>query len=431
MKKLTKIKDKKTFWIIQAQENPAEPRSQKGRKEWRSNTLSENLADRGHQVIRWRSAFSHNKKVMLSNGNSIQHFDNYYQQFINCIPYKNHIGLNRIINHKLLAKNFKKIARSLPKPNLIHTGNVPTELAFEAVKYGRSIGCPVIVDIRDLWPDAYLEHLPKIFRLFDSLSLYFIRNMSFKTRYSLAHASALTAITQPILDWGLQLGNRKSSKLDAVYHMCTKSVTNFTLPESKLKNLFQDGEDIINVLFMGNYGYQYNFDSILNTARFLNLKEKKICFIFAGSGPKLNYLKKNSQDLKNFCVLEWVNGQDLVYLLSKCHVGLLPYKNSKDFSFSFSNKFPEYLSYGLVCACGVEGEMSKLVNKHNCGFFYNTEDKRDLGVKLSRLVDDKNIIKNFSKNAISLHDMMFNSEVIFNKFANHLELISEIQKDEL
>ena len=135
--------------------------------------------------------------------------------------------------------------------------------------------------------------------------------------------------------------------------------------------------------------------------------------------------------MKNFFVLEWVNGQDLVYLLSKCHVGLLPYKDSKDFSFSFSNKFPEYLSYGLLCACGVEGEMVKLVNHHNCGFFYNAEDKEDLGLKLLKLIDDKNTIKTSSKNAVSLHNMMFNSQVIFNKYADHLESLSDNKNNEL
>ena len=124
-------------------------------------------------------------------------------------------------------------------------------------------------------------------------------------------------------------------------------------------------------------------------------------------------------------VLEWVNGQDLGYLLSRCQIGLLPYKNSKDFSYTFSNKFPEYLSYGLVCACGVDGEMAKLVKKYNCGFSYDSLDEEDLGRKLLGLLNEEILMQRYYENAVNLHEKMFNSDIIFNRYADYLECISE------
>ena len=48
-----------------AQENPSIPRPTIAGRKWRSNTLSEYFADRGHIVTRWRSSFSHQKKYYL------------------------------------------------------------------------------------------------------------------------------------------------------------------------------------------------------------------------------------------------------------------------------------------------------------------------------------------------------------------------------
>ena len=66
------------IWIIQAQENPADSQYI-NRRLWRSNTLCEYLADSGHTVFRWRSAFSHQSKKFLAYSSSTIPYDNYFQ----------------------------------------------------------------------------------------------------------------------------------------------------------------------------------------------------------------------------------------------------------------------------------------------------------------------------------------------------------------
>ena len=91
------------IWVVNAQENPPEPRVKVGRRQWRSNSLAENLADRGHSVIRWRSSFSHQKKRQLAEQSEIVELDNFQQQFINSPSYVHHVGWKRHVNHVKLA----------------------------------------------------------------------------------------------------------------------------------------------------------------------------------------------------------------------------------------------------------------------------------------------------------------------------------------
>ena len=149
------------IWVVNAQENPPEPRSKIGRRQWRSNSLSEELADRGHSVIRWRSSFSHQKKQQLAEKSAIEKLDNYQQQFIGSPSYVHHVGWKRHANHRKLASEFLRLAELAETPDVINVCNVPLELCHACIVYGDKYNVPVIIDVRDLWPDSYVNFVPK------------------------------------------------------------------------------------------------------------------------------------------------------------------------------------------------------------------------------------------------------------------------------
>jgi glycosyltransferase involved in cell wall biosynthesis len=420
---LKKNSKKLTFWIIQAQENPAESREVSGRREWRSNTLAEHLADQGHDVIRWRSAFSHNKKVMLAEGNELIPHDNYYHQYISCNKYKRHIGISRIINHELLAYNFNKVALKLPVPDLIHVGNVPTELSYQAVKFGKKIGCPVIIDVRDLWPDIFLENLPSIIKKHKKIFLGLLQMCSYRTKYSLTHSTAITSITETFLQWGLGFANRRKSSWDKVFHLCIRRSNFIDSSSSKLNHLFVD-KSFIYVLFLGNYGYQFDFETIIKAAHLLKYNNERIKFVFAGSGPRLSYLKNIEINASNISVLNWVDSTDLSCLLHHSDIGILPYNNISGFIGNIPNKFSEYLSNRLAIACGIDGEMGNLTSVYTCGFNYSCGNEFELYDSLKEICYNDCILEKMKDNALKLHETLFATEDILPSFASHLEKIA-------
>ena len=70
--------------------------------------------------------------------------------------------MSRILDNNLVAAKFKNLAsKEKILPDLILSSIPTSELSLEATKLGRKNNIPVILDIRDLWPDVFLDVLPK------------------------------------------------------------------------------------------------------------------------------------------------------------------------------------------------------------------------------------------------------------------------------
>lgn len=415
-----------SFWIVQAQENPAEPRSVIGRREWRSNMLAETLADRGHGVVRWRSAFSHQSKKFLANGNIAIAHDNYTQRFIACPPYRRHVGLSRILNHKALGKNFLDTARSCPAPRLIHVGNVPIELAYAAVRYGKTVGCPVVIDIRDLWPDIYVDLLPKYASFVRVPLLKLLKLTSLQLKWTMRNATAITALTQPYLEWGLEFANRQACDYDAVFAMCYPR-RDQSPPASAIsalrKELDLEPDDLV-ATYLGNIGYQSDFDLLIHAAKRLAKQFPKFKVVIAGSGPNEGKIRQLARGVDNVILPGWLQGDRLASLLHISKIGLIAFRPISNYLKNVPNKYSEYLAGEMAIACGLGGEMARLTQEINCGFVYPPGDLEALCTELTRVLADPALLDAMCSRAKALHALHFDSTRIYPAFADHLEHIA-------
>ena len=89
----------------------------------------------------------------------------------------------------------------MPRPDVIVASFPPIELAAAAVRLGRQFGVATVVDVRDLWPDVFRTMAGRervlgaiAARAYDPLAIWTLRN-----------ATALTSITESMLDWALTM----------------------------------------------------------------------------------------------------------------------------------------------------------------------------------------------------------------------------------
>lgn len=416
------------YWIVQAQENPAVPRNEPGRREWRSNSLSETLADRGHDVVRWRSAFSHQSKTFLASGNVAIPHDNYTHKFIACPPYSRHVGPARIRNHLALGRNFLKAARSGPVPELIHVGNVPISLTYAAVRYGQEVGCPVIIDIRDLWPDIYASLLPSRLSGLREPTIAALHASSFRLKWAMRHATAITALTQPYMDWALRLAARDQTDADAIFSMCYPRRDDIQ-PDSDLDALrarlgLAEGDQV--AAYLGNIGYQSDFETVFAAARVLAERFPRFKVVLAGSGPLEEPLRRASADLPNVIVPGWLQGPEIAALLHLTQIGLIAFNPVSNYLLNIPNKFPEYLAGGMAIACGLGGEMGRLTEETGCGFLYPSGDARALSEALAGVLSDQAKLEAMGARARELHAARFDGAKIYPAFADHLERLTKL-----
>ena len=133
-----------------------------GAENTRSMLLCAELLRRGHQAVMWTSAYDHIRKKWrdewLAHGmNGYRRDDGLEVRFMKGCGYSSNVSVRRLVDHQLAARSFLEQAARLPKPDAI-VASVPDHVTAEAaVRFGREQQIPTIVDVRDKWPDIFVE----------------------------------------------------------------------------------------------------------------------------------------------------------------------------------------------------------------------------------------------------------------------------------
>ena len=200
-------------WLLHVGEDLADRRCD--RVEFRYGYLATALVRRGHRVTRWAPTFHHFRKVQRAPPTPTLRSipDTRFVWFMLAAIAEMSVwhAFGRIDSS---PTRFDRLADKFPTPDLIVSGIPSLEWCTAAVAFGRRHGVPVVIDIRDLWPDVYLNALPPPFCA--RLVVGRLAGVYRRTRRMLAGATALAAVSQSYLDWGLAHSGRERSTLDCV-----------------------------------------------------------------------------------------------------------------------------------------------------------------------------------------------------------------------
>lgn len=406
------------IWLLQASEPM--PVVNKDERLWRMGMIAEELSNRGHEVLWFANTFDHyHKKQLYDKDTIIKVKENYSLYLFHGIKYKKNISISRIINHKMIANKFRKYAnRTDQKPDLIYVSFPTIDYADEAVKYGKKNNIPVIVDIRDLWPDIFNHNLSGIIKLF---AQPYIKLMTNKTKKIMKDTYAINGISDLVVEWGLKKGNRDKNKYDRMFYLGYDKKEN---TDTKSFDIIDDKK--FNISFFGTIGNQFNYDIIKEIAQILKEKDKDIQINIAGDGPQFEDLKKKVSEFSNVSLLGWIGKEEINYIMKNSKIGFAPYKNTFDFQMGVSNKFCEYISEGLPVLLTSEGYMKELTEKYKCGFASQNASK--ICDYIINLKNNKKDYEENSKNAKELYEEKFVAKNIYKELGDYLEEIGGIKK---
>ena len=172
----------------------------------RTGLLSQIMADAGHKVVWWTSTFDRvTRKNIFEQDMVLSPREGLEIRLIHSPGYNKSISFARIRDYRIIAEKFRKLARQVEPPDIILCALPTIELCKSGVEYGRELGIPVVLDMRDMWPNIIVDSVPKIGRPVARLLL----NSWFQdTCFSCSRATAITGITDEFVDWGLKNGNR-------------------------------------------------------------------------------------------------------------------------------------------------------------------------------------------------------------------------------
>ena len=411
------------IWLIQTGE-PLPIRS--GVRKMRTAILTDKLLERGHSVFLWASTFEHQRKVMISpKDRDFYVSERFTIRVLRGCGYRKNVSIARYIDHQIVALKFRIQSKKIPKPDVIVASMPDHLLAYEAARYARKNGVPFLVDIRDLWPDIFLDR-------FRSIGLYGVGKLVLaldfaRLTFLLKNADSLVAVSKGYLNWGLNKIGRPESSFDKVFYLGYKnSNARNQVNENKSSDVpdWLKGREKQKVfVFIGTFGVSYELELILEAARrFEKSGRTDVCFILAGTGEKSDIIRKKAAGLQNVVLPGWIGEKEINALLQMGFAGLVPCRSVEN---TMPNKPFEYLSAGLPLINSLEGEMAGLIDQYGFGLNYLPGDLDGLCFCIERFASDLFLHDKMSRNASQFFKKYGDADKIYDEYARHIERLVE------
>jgi glycosyltransferase involved in cell wall biosynthesis len=400
-----------------------------GSRRMRMAMLAEALRHDGHDVHWFHSTFLHGPKRLFAE-HDIQHgvAPGLMLHLIHAGGFRDNISFERYRFHRRYARRLRDHCAPLPRPDVIVCAFPLIEVASWVVPFARAAGIPVVVDVRDCWPDTIVDIFPPVVR---PLARAALDGDFRRTRNVMAGATAVTAMSNGVLRWALSYARRTPGPGDRVFPIgfpvnpagqeppLTAALQPW-LPALHAKRLFT---------YVGTFGRTYDVELIVEAARTLTAagaapgpgrptpdgSPHEVHFVLAGSGPRLDHVRRKAAGLTNVTLTGWLDQPDIAALLARSYAGLLPWAGLDD---AMPNKFFEYIAAGLPVLSSAAGELATLVERERVGISFPA--------RADALVDAVNRISTgdgrpaMAANARSLFAARFREDLVYREFAAHV-----------
>ncbi len=402
------------IWIIQLHE-PTHLNSLA--KKMRTFHLVEELKKYSH--ITWfTSAHNHfTKKWIYPSDKFIKYDSNTSFYFIRGVGYSKNFSLRRFLDSRILALKMYFLFKKLDKPDLIICSLPNYDVCYYACKYAVMNTIPFIVDVRDKWPDNFLDPFNRYLKKFITIFLFFEYRM---IKYIFKHSNHIISISSGLLNWA------KGFLTDPINKNCTvlylgseklKSVSN----NKNFSNVINKLNNKIVILFFGTFGFYHNPQIILELAK--KCSKNNFHFIIAGKGFYEDELNKLANNLDNVSFVGWLNIDELNFILTYCNLGICPVGSNLNYDF-FPNKAFTYMSAGLPLLNGFSGDIKEDIDKFSIGYNYDSLD--DLFKFILYLELNPNHISYMKNNISLIYDDYFSVNIIYKKYA---DIVLSLLKD--
>lgn len=403
------------IWLIQTGEDiPFE----KGIRKLRTAVLAEELIARGHQVTWWASSFSHlRKKWIKRNETSLQLDSGVKVELLQGRGYKSNVSLARVIDHRIVAAQFKKRSSESESPDIVVCSLPPYDLAYQAAQFSRRRRVPLLIDARDCWPDIFVDVVPASMRPL----LRVVLHSEFRlTRSAFRQADVVTAVSRDILDWAVSYCDPERHAEDRVFHLGFRSPpAEITKVPDWLAAL--DGKFII--AFIGTFSSYHNPVILTRVARLLEAEGRDdIAIVIGGASGDLHArVEAEAAGLANVTLPGWLDQAGIDALLDRAAVGVCP--TSTDAKL-FPNKTFLYFSSGLPVLSAFQGELRQVLEDDGLGFYFDHDDAAALARHIKALCDNSALYSETSERVRKVFSERYDERVIYSAFAEHIESIA-------
>ena len=365
----------------------------------RYHSIATLAASEGLSVELLTSRFYHTKKQHRNNTVCVGEDIPYKVTLLDEKSYKKNISLGRIVAHKQFADNVIKYLVARKNPDVIYLFVPPIDLAKKVVNYAKKNGIRIVIDVLDLWPEAFEMVLPSF------VSKSILLPMKKFAEYVYSNADEVVAVSDTYVKRVIKHNARKnighSVFIGTDIEAFDKAAANAPLLEGKLRP--------ITMAYIGMLGHSYNLCGAMDAMHLLIKQEfDNVELLIMGDGP----LRKRFQEYAKQYELPVrfagrLSYEDMIKKLVKCDIGLNVLIG--DSAASIINKQADYVSAGVpVINVQKNQEFGKLLASYDAGLMCAPSDTKALANAIRTLASNEEMRTIMGKNSRRLAEEKFN-----------------------
>ncbi|EOU1691760.1 glycosyltransferase family 4 protein [Clostridium perfringens] len=333
----------------------------------------------------------------------------YKLTYVEELGYKKNVSIKRFFSHYIFARNLRKYLLKRKKPDIIYCSIPSIDAAYYVTKYAKKNNIKLIIDIQDLWPEAF-----KMVLNIPIISDIIFYPMNKKANFVYKNADEIIGVSETYVNRALKV-NKKVEKGLSVFLGTDLNYFDSLIKSSKKYNNFT-------IVYVGTLGHSYNIKLIIDALEQVRLKyNKNINFLIMGDGPLKNEFQSYSKN-KNLQIefTGRLKYEDMVSRLKKCHLAVNPIIDGS--AGSIINKVGDYAAAGLPVINTQDcKEYKRLIEKYNIGFSFLNNDIAGISDKIFELYNDYNLIEKLGDNNRKLAIDLFDRAKTYKNIINIIE----------
>ncbi|MGN0526970.1 MAG: glycosyltransferase family 4 protein [Acutalibacteraceae bacterium] len=292
--------------------------------------------------------------------------------------YKKNISLKRIYSHHCFAKEVVKYLKTRKKPDIIICSVPSLSVGSAVTKYANRNGIKVIVDIQDLWPEAF-----KMAINIPVVSDVLFSPMMLQANAIYKRADKIMAVSDTYVQRGLSK-NSKDSNGVSLFIGTDSELVNREISEKTVEK----NENEFWVGYAGALGHSYDIPLIIDAISLLNKKgNSNIVFKIMGEGVLSDEFKKYAAEKNVNCdFMGFLSYGDMMANLMACDVAVNPIAGRS--AASIINKVSDYAMAGVpVVNTHNSKEYRELLEKYECGINCENGNPQSVAEAIEKLYD--------------------------------------------
>lgn len=331
-------------------------------------TYIADLLSRENNVEIVTTKFSHSKKQHRNVGEN----DSIEQCKITMLyepGYSKNVCLERFYSHFILSKNLKKYLEKRKKPDVIYCAIPSLDIANVASKYAKRNNIRFIIDIQDIWPEAF----KMVFNVPIISSIVF-KPMEMMANNIYKRADEIIAVSQTYVNRALKV-NKKINKGLSVFLGTELEYFDRLAKQNKIIK----PENEVWLIYVGTLGHSYDLELVIEALSELKKQGiENLRFMVLGDGPLKQKFKEQAQmlDINTEFTGRLDYGKMVGYLVAS-DIAVNPI--SKGAAQSIINKVGDYAAGGIPVINTQECEEYRgLIDGYRCGINCNNGNREEL-----------------------------------------------------